>query len=71
MIKEISSPKSKLLWENPPRGGYKMARADSILLDKGDKFPEMEMNLVSGETVRLPEATGQGYGVVLFYRGYW
>jgi peroxiredoxin len=48
-----------------------MATADSILPDKGDKFPEMEMNLVSGETVRLPEATGQGYGVVLFYRGYW
>jgi peroxiredoxin len=48
-----------------------MARTNSILLDKGDKFPEIEMKLVSGETVRLPGATGEGYGVVLFYRGYW
>ena len=48
-----------------------MARTDTILLDKGDKFPEMEMMLASGEMVRLPEAAGEGYGVVLFYRGYW
>jgi peroxiredoxin len=48
-----------------------MARTNSTLLDKGGKFPEMEMMLTSGETVRLPEATGEGYGVLLFYRGYW
>ncbi len=47
-----------------------MGRTYSILLDKGDKFPEMKMKLVSGETVRLPEGTGEGYGIVLFYRGY-
>jgi peroxiredoxin len=48
-----------------------MAKINSVFLDQGDKFPEMELKLVSGETMRLPEATGEGYGVVLFYRGYW
>ncbi len=48
-----------------------MAKVNSVFLDKGDKFPEMGLKLVSGETIKLPQATGEGYGVVLFYRGYW
>jgi peroxiredoxin len=45
-----------------------MAKINSALLDKTDKFPEMELKLISGETLRLPEAIGDGSGVVLFYR---
>jgi len=48
-----------------------MSRFDSPLLDQGMPFPQMEFNLVSGETIKLPEATGEGYGIILFYRGYW
>ncbi len=44
---------------------------DGSVLDTNDKFPEIELQLVSGETIRLPEATGEGYSVVLFYRGGW
>lgn len=48
-----------------------MANENSVLLDTNDHFPELNFQLVSGETLRLPEATGSGYGVVLFYRGGW
>ncbi len=47
-----------------------MAKEGSVL-DTNDMFPEMELQLVSGETIRLPEATGEGYSVILFYRGGW
>jgi hypothetical protein len=47
-----------------------MAKVDSTLLDANDAFPEMGIQLISGEQFTLPEATGRGYGVVLFYRGY-
>jgi hypothetical protein len=48
-----------------------MARTGTVFLDANDRFPEMEMQLVSGERLKLPEGTGIGYGVVLFYRGHW
>jgi len=48
-----------------------MGRIGSELLDANDVFPELNLQLVSGETLKLPEGTGEGYGVVLFYRGYW
>lgn len=48
-----------------------MSRRGSFLLDTNDPFPEMEFNLVSGETCKLPEGTGEGYGIVLIYRGHW
>lgn len=48
-----------------------MATAGPLRLDTNDAFPEMDLKLVSGRTLRLPEATGEGYGVVLFYRGSW
>ncbi len=48
-----------------------MSRLDSKLLDANDLFPSMELQLISGETLGLPEGTGEGYGVILFYRGYW
>jgi hypothetical protein len=48
-----------------------MARLDSKLLDTNDSFPEMEFQLLSGETLEIPDGLGEGYGVVLLYRGYW
>ena len=48
-----------------------MAKIGAGFLDTNDVFPDLELKLVSGETLKLPEGTGEGYGVVLFYRGYW
>ena len=48
-----------------------MARIGSSILDMNDRFPDLELKLVSGETLKLPQATGEGYVVVLFYRGHW
>ena len=48
-----------------------MGKAGSVSLDTDDTFPKMDLKLVSGETLSLPEGTGEGYGVVLFYRGSW
>jgi hypothetical protein len=48
-----------------------MGRIGSELLDANDVFPELNLQLVSGETLKLPEGTVEGYGLVLFYRGYW
>jgi hypothetical protein len=48
-----------------------MARLDSNFLDASDLFPEMELRLVSGEFLRIPQGFGDGYAVFLLYRGYW
>jgi peroxiredoxin len=48
-----------------------VARAGSAYLDTNDAFPQLELRLVSGEKLTLPEGIGAGYSVVLFYRGHW
>ena len=48
-----------------------MARIGSASLDTNDMFPKWELQLVSGEKLKLPEGMGRGYGVVLIYRGHW
>ena len=48
-----------------------MARTGSSILDTDDLFPELDVHMVSGETVKLPLETGEGYSVILIYRGYW
>jgi hypothetical protein len=48
-----------------------MARIGSVYLDTNDVFPQMELRLISGERLKLPEGIGLGYGVVLIYRGHW
>jgi hypothetical protein len=48
-----------------------MGRIGSALLDTNDMFPELSLQLVSGESLKIPEGTGVGYGVLLFYRGHW
>lgn len=48
-----------------------MAKESAVFLDTNDAFPEMNLTLVSGRALSLPEATGKGYGIILFYRGSW
>lgn len=48
-----------------------MARMSSVILDTNDLFPGIELQLVSGETLKLPQWTDESYGAVLFYRGHW
>ena len=40
-------------------------------LQQGDRFPSMELRLVDGGTVRIPDEIPTHYAVVLFYRAYW
>jgi hypothetical protein len=40
-------------------------------LDTGAAFPRIDLDLAGGESYRLPEDLGAGYGVVLLYRGSW
>jgi hypothetical protein len=48
-----------------------MGRTGSALLDTNDMFPEVTLQLVSGESLKIPGGAGGGYKVVLFYRGHW
>jgi len=48
-----------------------MGRIGTVVLDTNDVFPELALQMISGETLTLPEASGPGYGVVFFYRGHW
>lgn len=41
------------------------------LLNPGDRFPDLDVALPGGETLRLPDALAGSFGVVLFYRGSW
>lgn len=41
------------------------------LLNPGDRFPDLDVTLIDGETLRLPDALAGSFGVVLFYRGSW
>ena len=48
----------------------RMAKVDSTFLDVNDPFPILDLKLLSGETLNLPQGFGEGYGVLLIYRGY-
>lgn len=48
-----------------------MGRIGSAILDTNDMFPDMDLQVVSGETIKLPGGIGGDYSVVLFYRGHW
>lgn len=41
------------------------------LLQPGDAFPDLSVALTDGTTLRVPEALGGHFGVVLFFRGSW
>lgn len=37
----------------------------------GDTFPAMNINLVDGGKLQLPDGLDAKYRIVLFYRGHW
>lgn len=41
------------------------------LLNPGDRFPRLKMDLTRGGTFVLPDDLAGSFGVVLFYRGSW
>lgn len=41
------------------------------LLNPGDEFPAIDLNLVGGESLSIPDALHGTFGVVLFNRGAW
>jgi peroxiredoxin len=43
----------------------------TTLLSPGDKFPRIDVALVGGATLALPDAFAGRFGVVLFNRGAW
>ena len=41
------------------------------LLNPGDPFPRLTMNVLGGETLTVPDAFAGDFATVLFYRGSW
>jgi peroxiredoxin len=41
------------------------------LLNPGDPFPRLTMNVLGGGTLTVPDAFADDFAVVLFYRGAW
>ena len=48
-----------------------MARSGTTILDTNDPFPEIEFQLLNGESFNVMNGKGEGYTVLFFYRGYW
>ncbi len=40
-------------------------------LNTGDTFPILNLQLVGGVTMTVPDDFDSKYGVILFYRGHW
>ncbi len=40
-------------------------------LQQGDRFPSLDLKLVDGGTIRLPDEMPGRYAALLFYRGHW
>ncbi|MFQ5911696.1 MAG: hypothetical protein ACE5JS_00760 [Nitrospinota bacterium] len=47
-----------------------MAKQGSNFLDTGDALPELELTLVDGAKMKVPQDLGDGWKVFLFFRGY-
>jgi peroxiredoxin len=41
------------------------------LLNPGDRFSDLTVTVAGGDTIELPGALADSFGVVLFYRGSW
>ena len=46
-----------------------MAREPVRILDAGDTFPSMNLDLVGGDSISLPGGLAGNWAAVLFYRG--
>jgi peroxiredoxin len=48
-----------------------MAQAETVKLDSGSAFPEMELRLVDGSEATIPKDFRGNWLVFLAYRGHW
>jgi hypothetical protein len=48
-----------------------MARVGTSILDSGEPLPALGMDTVAHGRLALPDAIGDGWGVLLFYRAHW
>jgi hypothetical protein len=48
-----------------------MARERNVLLDSGDSFPDLDLNLVDGGKTSYLRHSGGRWRVLLIYRGHW
>ena len=40
-------------------------------LQQADRFPRLTLNLLDGDTIRIPDDAPTRYTALLFYRGHW
>ncbi len=40
-------------------------------LDQTDTFPSIDLSLVGGDSLTVPEGIDTPYAILLFYRGHW
>jgi hypothetical protein len=40
-------------------------------LQQADRFPSLDLKLLDGSTIRIPDEMPGRYAVLLFYRGHW
>jgi len=52
-------------------GGTGRKVRQPMKLDSGDMFPELSLSDLEDEQVTIPDVFGDGWGVVLVYRGHW
>jgi len=48
-----------------------MARAGTSILDSGEPLPALSIDTVAHGRLALPDAFGNGWGVLLLYRAHW
>jgi hypothetical protein len=48
-----------------------MARTGTHILDSGEPLPSLTMSSVAHGRVVVPDAFGDGWGVLLLYRAHW
>ncbi len=48
-----------------------MAREPGTVLDTGDTFPQMTLDLIDGGTLTFPPVGARCWSVLFFFRGYW
>lgn len=46
-------------------------KLDDGRLDNGQRLPDLTLETVEDGTMQLPADAGEGWAVILFYRGHW
>ncbi len=48
-----------------------MAQSSKTMLDSGDTFPDLTLDLSDGSRLELPEEVKGSWTIFLVYRGHW